>query len=135
MVGIVLVLVGQAIQQDVVTANSKCGVNPVSNATSLHCRVYNSSRPWEEIDPVSPMDFTYPLLLYLVVGAVALIAMAVLFRPKYKRLEMESRAALLAKLQEEDVTPSSSIASLPAAKNPSKNTQAHSNLGHTSTQL
>lgn len=108
--GIVLVLIGQAIQQDAVTPNSRCGVGPVSNSTILHCRFYNSTT---ESAPDSPMDFTNPLLLYLVVGVLALFAMAALFRPKYKRLEMESRAALLAKLQHDEVTPASSVASLP----------------------
>lgn len=120
--GIVLVLIGQAIRQDVVTTNSKCGVGPVSNSTTLHCRLSNStsSQPWQQEDA---MDFTYPLLLYLVVGALALLVMAFLFRPKYKRLEMERRAALLAKLQDDDVTPSSSVTSLPTSAD--KETAGH----------
>lgn len=113
--GIVLVLIGQAIQQDTITPNSSCGVGTISNSTSLPCRRSNATK--HGLDTVTPKDFTYPLLVYLVVGVTALLAMAALFRPKYKRLEMEGRAALLAKLQhDEDATPASSVASLPSAK-------------------
>ncbi len=112
--GMVLLLVGQALQQEaVVTQDSKCGVGQVSNSTTLHCRLHhNTSAPEQES---LAMDFTYTLLLYLVVGVLSLLTMATLFRPQYKRLEMERlemerSAVLLSKLQE--ATPSSSVTSL-----------------------
>lgn len=112
--GIVLVLIGQALQQDVASGTSACGVGQVSNLTSLHCRPYNSSSKARTGDQFPPMDFTYPMMLYIVVGFLCLLAMVVLFRPRYKRLEMERRATeILSRLQEEGDTPASSIASLP----------------------
>lgn len=112
--GIVLVLIGQAIQQDVVSGLSACGVSEIPNSTSLPCHLYNSStKPWTD-DQFPPTDFTYPLILYIVVGCLSLLAMVVLFRPRYKRLEMEGRATeILSRLQEDSNTPASSIASLP----------------------
>ena len=110
--GIVLVLIGQAITQDVPDAvESGCEVRGVTNSTSLQCRVYNaSSKPWQQEQPL-PMDFTYPLILYVVLGVLAWLALVLLFRPKYKRLEMEERAEVLSKLQEGSDTPASSVAS------------------------
>ncbi len=111
--GIVLILSGQAIQQELTdTTRSECGVGEVSNSTSIHCRVGSNSTHLEE---EQPMDFTYALLLYLSLGVMTLLALVVLFRPKYKRLEMENRAKqVLSRLQEEEGnTPASSIASLP----------------------
>lgn len=111
--GIVLVLVGQAIQQDIVATTNECSMEQVSNFSHLVCTQSNASTPAPVHEQALPVDFTYPLLLYVVVGVMSLLAMVLLFRPKYKRLEMEERAKLLAKLQENNITPSSSVESLP----------------------
>lgn len=106
--GIVLVLIGQAIQQDSLTEHSRCGVGEIPNSTTIHCRLGNITLSQEEL---SPKDLTFPLLLYLVVGFLALLTLAGLFRPTYKRLEVEGRAEVLKKLQDDVDTPPSSIAS------------------------
>ena len=111
--GIVLILTGQAIQQKLPSVTgSECGVGDVSNSTSIQCRLQSSNSTLMEAG--QPTDFTYTLLLYLSLGVVTLLVLVALFRPEYKRLEMENRAKLLSRLQEDQVnTPSSSIASLP----------------------
>lgn len=112
--GILFVLIGQFLQRDVASAASACGVGEVPSSTSFHCLLNNSTRErWTE-DQFPPMDFTYPLILYISVGFLSLLAMAVLFRPRYRRLEMEGRATeILSRLEEDTSTPASSIASLP----------------------
>ena len=112
--GIVLILSGQALQQELVGASrSECGVGEVSNSTSIHCRQGSNSTHWEKVG--QPMDFTYTLILYLSVGVATLLVLVVGLRPTYKRLEVENRAKqVLSRLEEQEgTTPSSSIASLP----------------------
>ena len=147
--GIVLILIGQALQQDLTgTTRSECGIGQVSNSSTIQCRLHSSnSTHWEGVG--LPMDFTYALVLYLSLGVTTLLALVALFRPKYKRLEMENRSKqVLSRLQEQEAnTPASSIASLPRESAPSDgssgqspafkmaSTTTHRQAYQTSTQL
>ena len=87
--GIILVLIGEALKTEIVVENSACLVQQVSNSSSFQCSLsLNSSESGAEV----PQDFTHTLLLYLVVGTISLLVMVFLFRPKYLRLEVEQRA-------------------------------------------
>lgn len=112
--GIIFTVSGQQIPHELPeTVLNQCGVGNISSMTSIHCRQqsFNSTMFGETV----PSDFTYTLVLYLSVGVVTLFALAALFRPEYKRLALEHRAKqVLSRLQDQEViTPSSSIASLP----------------------
>ena len=101
--GIVLVLIAQEMKQELITSESQCGFEQVSNSSSLDyvCRLSSSTTPQSQD---KPMDFTYPLILYLVVGVLALIVMVIFFRPEYKRLQEEKRAKTMKRLQEAPYT-------------------------------
>ena len=113
--GIVLVLVGQAVQFDVppgLRHHSQCSIPPIVGNSSHNCLsdLYpsNSSSPDDLVD--TPKDLTFALLIYVGIGVAVLILLVVAFRPKLKRLEVEKRAQMLAKLQQE--TPSTSVSSV-----------------------
>ena len=116
--GIVLVLLGQVLQTDISGGDrvrDECSIKEVPNSTTLQCTLYNSTSSGLEKE-VLPRDLTNALLFYLVVGFLALVTFAFLFKPKYKRLDMESRAEVLTRLQASQVvTPSSSVTSLPSS--------------------
>ena len=136
--GIVFVLVGQGLQQDLTSEVSTCGVEQVPNSTYLPCRLDNTSS-WTD-DQFPPMDFTYPLILYVVTGFLALLCLVLLFRPTYKRLAVEGRAQeILSRLEDEDTaTPASSIASLPATSRRHENRfkmNPNQKIDQSSTQL
>lgn len=114
--GIVMVLVGQSIPTNMsvpVGVVNECNIPKVPNSTSFKCLFSNATRSGPGAgQQVIPKNFTYSILFYLVVAVLALMVMVFLFRPKYKRVEMESRANELDRLQEREVTPSSSTTSL-----------------------
>lgn len=89
--GIVLVLIGQAFQSEVVVESSVCLVREVSNSSGFHCLASLNSSSTGSGELV-PQDFTNPLLFYMALGTVVLLVMVVLFRPRYRRLEVEQRA-------------------------------------------
>lgn len=99
--GIVLVLIAQEMQQELRTSESQCGVEQVSNSSSLDyvCRLSSSTTSTPQSQD-QPMDFTYPLIFYLIVGVLALMVMVIFFRPEYKRLKAEKRAKTMNRLQE-----------------------------------
>ena len=112
--GIILVFVGQTVQYDVSPDHSKCAIEPISsNSTTYSCLSpqYNSSMPVDSVD--TPKDLTYALLIYVGIGFLVLILLVAGFHPNLKRLEVEKRAQMLAKLQQE--TPSTSASSLSIA--------------------
>ena len=67
--------------------------------------------PVDSVD--TPKDLTYALLIYVGIGFLVLILLVAGFHPNLKRLEVEKRAQMLAKLQQE--TPSTSASSLSIA--------------------
>lgn len=113
--GIVLVLTGQAIQSEVVVVDSNtCVVHKVSNSSGLHCLFSNSSS--SSSGAVVPQDFTNALLLYVAVGTMALLLMIILFRPKYHRLEVEQRAeGILQRLRGPEKNPPSLSSASPSS--------------------
>ena len=115
--GIILVLLGQALQFDLppyLISESVCAVD-TTNSSQLPCLLENTPelRNSTVLDPSSeiPKDFTYALLLYNGLAFTILVLFVVAFRPKYKRLEMEKRAAVLSKLQGDPSTPNTSLPS------------------------
>lgn len=88
----------QEMQQELRTSESQCGVEQVSNSSSVDyvCRVSSPTPQSQD----RPMDFTYPLIFYLIVGVLALMVMVIFFRPEYKRLKAEKRANTMNRLQE-----------------------------------
>ncbi len=137
--GIVLVLVGQSVQSPLpggTGSRSVCGVQDGgggggSNSSNLlQCTLYNSTHTGME-GSGDPQDLTYALLIYTSVGVMALLVLVFLFRPRYKRLEMEARAEALTRLQTEVVTPASSVTSLPATNRRNLETGADSRLTST----
>ena len=108
--GIILVLIGQALQQDLQPvskrAQSQCQVQLSANSSSLlSCHQSNGTNSNTSNDI---KDLTHPLLIYCALGVSMLILLVVAFRPKYKRIEAEERALMLAKLQYQQDTPSAS---------------------------
>lgn len=119
--GIVLVLIGQAVQFDLQPVSrreqSQCGVEPVGNSSNIltcHQENFNGTNPI--LSHEVPQDLTYALLIYCGVGAVTLVLLVAAFRPRYKRVESEERAKALLKLQQQQGTPS--LASTSATSNP-----------------
>ena len=109
--GIVLVLVGQAVQYNAPSDHSKCAIEPITANYSCLPGHRNSSMPIDSVD--NPKDLTYALLIYVGIGFLVLVLLVTGFRPNLKRLEVEKRAQMLAKLQQE--TPSTSASSLSIA--------------------
>lgn len=120
--GAVLVLAGP-ILSDVVEENSACLVHEVPNSSSLHCLFSSNSSSSPE--KVVSRDFTNALLLYMAVGTMALLLLVTLFRPKYRRLEMEQRAeGILQRLRGPEHNPPSLSSASPSSSFP----HAHSGL-------
>ena len=113
--GIVLTLLGQGLQFDLspeLIPESVCSLDS-TNSSQLPCLVENnpSLRNLSDLDLSSeiPKDFTHALLLYDGMAFLTLCLLVFAFRPKFKRLEMEKRATILAKLQSESSTPNTSL--------------------------
>ena len=116
-VGIVLVLMGQALQFNVspdLISESSCSVDS-TNSSQLPCLLENNPelRNLTNLDPSSeiPKDFSHALLLYDSLAVAVLLLLVVGFRPNFKRLAMERRANVLAKLQHDSSSPSTSLPS------------------------
>ena len=90
-----LVLSGQQLQTGVLDhpLTATCELQPVSRNGSdkdtFLCLRNSSSL---DIEGVEPKNFTNALLLYAGVGVAGYLVLVILFRPKYKRLEVERRA-------------------------------------------
>ena len=115
--GIVLVLLGQALQFDLplgLISESVCSVDS-TNSSHLPCLLKNNPelRNLTNLDRSAeiPKDFTHALLLYDGLAFAVLLLFVVAFRPKLRRLEMERRATVLAKLQHDPSTPNTSLPS------------------------
>lgn len=117
--GFVLVLVSQAAQQDVSTDHNMCVINHISaNSTTGFCLSDHYPPSNSTTTPTdTPKDLSNSLLIYATVGVSVLVLLALLaigFRPKLKRLEVEERAKLLIKLQQEHLS-SASVSTLSVA--------------------
>ena len=130
--GIVLVLLGQGLQFNLSSdqlSESVCAADS-TNSSNLPCLLDNNPelRNLTNLDRSVefPKDFTHALLLYDGLAVAVLILLVVAFRPKFKRLEMERRATLLAKLQHDSATPNTSL--------PSKHTERIAAKGNESSQ-
>ena len=115
--GIVLVLLGQTLQFDLplgLISESVCSADS-TNSSQLPCLLENNPelRNLTDLDRSAeiPKDFTHALLLYDGLSFAVLLLFVVAFRPKLKRLEMERRAKVLAKLQHESSSPNTSLPS------------------------
>lgn len=120
--GIILVLLGQGLQFNVSPdslSESVCAADS-TNSSKLPCLLENNPdlRNSSNLDRSAefPQDFTHALLLYDGLAVAVLFLLVVAFRPKFKRLEMERRATLLAKLQHETTTPNTSLPSTHAER-------------------
>lgn len=118
--GIILVLLGQGLQFNLspeLLSESVCAADS-TNSNQLPCLLENNPelRNLTNLDRSAefPKDFTHALLLYDSLGVAILLLLVFAFRPKFKRLEMERRATLLAKLQHDSSTPNTR---LPATSN------------------
>ena len=141
--GIVLVLLGQGLQFNLspdLLSESACAVDS-TNSSQLPCLLENNPelRNLTDLDRSSeiPKDFTHALLLYDGLAVAVLFLLVVAFRPKFKRLEMERRATLLAKLQHESSTPNTSLPSTHSERIAAKGTTGPSQnrLSSASTKL
>lgn len=115
--GIVLVLLGQGLQFNLspdLLSESVCAADS-TNSSKLPCLLENNPQlsNLTDLDRSTelPKEFTHALLLYDGLAVAVLILLVVAFRPKFKRLEMEKRATLLAKLQRDSATPNTSLPS------------------------
>lgn len=111
--GIVLVLLGQALQFDLplgLISESVCSVDS-TNSSHLPCLLELQNLTDLDRSTKRPKDFTHALLLYDGLAFAVLLLFVVAFKPKLRRLEMERRAMLLSKLQYDSSTPNTSLPS------------------------
>ena len=140
--GIVLVLLGQGLQFNLspdMLSKSVCAVGS-TNSSELPCLLENNPelQNLTDLDRSAeiPRDFTHALLLYDGLAVAVLLLLVVAFRPKFKRLEMERRATLLAKLQHESSTPNTSLPSTHSERIATRGTGPSQNrLSSVSTKL
>ena len=140
--GIVLVLLGQALQFNLhpgLISESVCAVGS-TNSSQLPCLLENNPelRNLTNLDLSSeiPKDFTHALLLYDGLAFAVLLLLILAFRPKFKRLEMERRAVFLAKLQRDTSTPNTSLPSTRGEQVTTKSSELPQNrLSSVSTKL
>jgi hypothetical protein len=141
--GIVLVLLGQGLQFNLSSdqlSKSVCAADS-TNSSKLPCLLdnnpelpHNSTNLDRSIE--LPKDFTHALLLYDGLAVAVLLLLVVAFRPKFKRLEMERRATLLAKLQHDSTTPNTSLPSTHTERIATKgNESSQSRISSVSTKL
>ena len=76
---------------------SACAASVQSNTPHL-CLLTNSTLP--SSSPPIPHDLTWAVLLFASLALIVLVLLAWGFRPTYRRLEAERRAALLTQLQQ-----------------------------------
>ncbi len=141
--GIVLVLLGQGLQFNLSPdqlSESVCAADSINSGT-LPCLLDNNPelpRNSTDLDRSTelPKDFTHALLLYDGLAVAVLLLLVVAFRPQFKRLEMERRATLLAKLQHDSTTPNTSLPSTHTERIATKeNESSQSRISSVSTKL
>ena len=87
--GIIIVTISQVIVTDIDTQYSKCGVGHVTTPNDVICANRNSTS-YINNDSVKAQNWSNAGLLLASMAVLGYFLFALIFRPKYKRLEFEN---------------------------------------------